>query len=540
MYKFIFLAWLAVVFSGCARTDSPEPLNTARAETERLAADVRFLADDALEGREAGTRGYDLAALFVAERFRALGLEPGGDDDSFFQPVPLLEYELRSTGRLTIGDLEFVAGEDYLVSASSEDEAIDISAPLVFAGLCFASERYDQNDFEGLDLEGKIAVCMSGAPKRLDSEEMAHFRSTQAQRVSEQGAVGFIRIQSESLEKIFPFERYRRMLELGLPRMAWLDGDGQPFSLAPNIKASGVLSLSGGERLITSVGHSWEEILAATESEAGEVPRVDLGLTARIRAESDHRRLTSNNVVGILPGGDPVLADEYLILVAHLDHLGVKATPEENDDEIYNGAMDNAGGISALLEVARLLKSSPPKRSVIFLAVTAEEMGLNGSSYYARHPTVPADRMVAVLNLDMPILTYGFTDIVAFGAERSSLYQPVLDAAEAHGVVLSPDPFPEQGIFTRSDHYMFVKQGVPAVYLKPGFANGGEEAQTMFLETHYHEPSDEIELVDFDALRRFTDVKVNIARNIADMDKRPVWNAGDFFGTTFNGPMAEE
>ena len=137
-------------------------------------------------------------------------------------------------------------------------------------------------------------------------------------------------------------------------------------------------------------------------------------------------------------------------------------------------------------------------------------------------------------------MTYPFTDIIAFGAERSSLHQPVLDAVEAHGLVLSPDPVPEEGIFTRSDHYMFVKQGVPAVYLKPGFASGGEEAQTIFRQAHYHQPSDEIEFVDFDALRRFTDVKADIARNIANMAERPVWNAGDFFGTTFNGPMAEE
>jgi Zn-dependent M28 family amino/carboxypeptidase len=147
--------------------------------------------------------------------------------------------------------------------------------------------------------------------------------------------------------------------------------------------------------------------------------------------------------------------------------------------------------------------------------------------------------MVAVVNLDMPIMTYPFTDIIAFGAERSTLYQPVLDAAVAHGLVLSPDPVPEEGLFTRSDHYMFVRQGVPAVYLKPGFADGGEEEQKTFRENHYHEPSDEIELVDFDALRRFTDVKADVARNIADMHERPVWNAGDFFGETFKGPMSE-
>lgn len=539
MYKFTVLSLVALLLTGCDTNKPLEQPGMPRAELGRLEADIRFLADDALEGREAGTRGYDLAALFVAERFRALGLEPGGVDGGFFQPVPMLEYEPGPSASLTVGDLEIAAGEDYVVFPSSQGEIIDISAPLVFAGLCFASERHGRNDFEGLDLQGKIAVCMSGAPKYLNSEEMAHFRSTQAQRLSDQGAIGVISVWSNSLEKIFPFERAVRMLNRDFSRMSWLDADGVPFSLAPNVKAGASLSLVGGEKLITAVGESWEEILAATESEAGDVARFNLGLDGRIQVDSNHRILTSDNVVGVLPGSDPELADEYVILLAHLDHVGVKATPEADDDEIYNGAMDNASGISALLEVARLLKASPPKRSVIFLAVTAEEKGLNGSDFFARNPTVAMSSMVAVVNLDMPIMTYPFTDIIAFGAERSTLYQPVLDAAVAHGLVLSPDPVPEEGLFTRSDHYMFVRQGVPAVYLKPGFADGGEEEQKTFRENHYHEPSDEIELVDFDALRRFTDVKADVARNIADMHERPVWNAGDFFGETFKGPMSE-
>ena len=540
MHKFFIVTMLALVFPGDVMSNPAQQASTSGAERKTLEAHVRFLADDALEGRAAGTRGYDVAALYVAERFRAIGLEPGGDDGLFFQSVPLLEYQLGSIASLAIGDLELAKGEDYLVYASGKSSTIDMRASLVFAGFCFASERHGRNDFEGLDLEGKIAVCMSGAPKFLASEERAHFRSTQSQRVSEQGAVGLIRIQSESTESVFPFERIARMVELGLTRMTWLDGDAVPFSSAPNVQAYASLSLSGGEKLMTAAGRDWKEILAATESEAGEVARFDLGLDARILVESKHRNLASDNVVGILPGSDPALADQHLVLVAHLDHVGIKSTPEENDDEIYNGAMDNAGGISALLEVARLLESSPPRRSIVFLAVTAEETGLNGSDYYARNPTVPKDRMIAVVNLDMPIMTYPFTDIVAFGAQRSTLEQPVLNAAETHGLSLSPDPVPEEGIFTRSDHYMFVKQGVPAVFLIPGFADGGEEEQAVFRKNHYHQPSDEIELVDFEALRRFTNVKADIARNIANMDERPVWNAGDFFGTTFNGAMAEE
>ena len=513
----------------------------SQASVERLEADVRFLSSDLLEGREAGTRGYDLAALYVAQRFRALGLKPGGGDATYYQAVPMLEYAPGAdNASLRIDGIDLVAGEDYLVFPSAKGESIDIRAPLVFGGMCFASERERRDDFLDLDLEGKIAACIWGAPKYLNSEERAHYRSTQGERVSDHGGTGGIFVYTSSFEQVLPFERLKRMLGSSHSSMTWLESDGTPFSSSPNLKVAAVLSLAGAQKLFESAGQSWGEILKDAESDRGEVDRFDLGVEANITVESRHRKLKSNNVVGILPGTDEALAREHVILMAHLDHVGIKPTEEPDDDEIYNGAMDNASGISALLEVARLLKASPPKRSVVFIALTAEEKGLNGSDYFARNPTLPADDMVAAINLDMPILTYNFTDIIAFGAERSSLFEPVKAAAEAHGLTLSPDPIPEEGLFTRSDHYMFVRQGVPAVYLKPGFSDGGQEAQEKFRKSHYHEASDEVDLVDFSALQRFTDVKADIARNIANMPERPVWNAGDFFGTTFEGPMANE
>ncbi len=537
--QFVF-GWLALILCGCDADVSKQLSQTASAESSRLEADVRFLADDALEGREAGTRGYDLAALYVAERFRALGLNPGGDEDTYFQSVPMLEFELGESSTLEIANVDLVAGEDYLFNPSSKAETIDIGASLVFCGFCFASELHDRDDFEGLDLKGKAAVYMVGAPKFLDSEERAHHRAAQRVRVSAEGAAARISVWTETRERVLPFERLAKFLAPGYSRMTWTDKSGSPFSSAPNIQADAVLSLSGGAKLFNALGQDWEEILQAAESKTGDVDPIDLGVEARFRVESFHRRVNSSNVVGILRGKDPDLANEYVILIAHLDHEGVRPTPEEGDDEIYNGAMDNAAGVSAMLEVARILKDSPPKRSIVFLAVTAEEKGLNGSDYFARNPTVPAEGMVAVVNLDMPIMTYPFSDIIALGAERSTLHAPVRSAVQAHELRLSPDPAPERGSFTRSDHYMFVKQGVPSVYLKPGFANGGEEAQTTFVKTHYSQPSDEVDLIDFDELRRFTDVKSEMVRNIANMPERPVWNAGDFFGTVFNGPMAPE
>jgi len=511
--------------------------------SQRLEADVRFLSDDLLEGREAGKRGYDLAALYVAERFRSLGLTTGGDDNSFSQMVPMLEYWRKPQGRavLTLNNgtaaLELVAGQDYLVFSTSHAREINLEAPAVFSGFCFHSKEHDRDDFEGLDLDGKIAVCLWGAPKFLNSEERAHFHSTALERVSARGAVGVVFLYTQTFEKRLPFEQLERIVSSGSSRMQWLQADGVPFSLAPNTQAGATLSFAGAKKVFANIGRSWDDILETAESEDGDVKGFDLNLSARIEVDSMHRRLESANVVGVIQGSDPVLRDEYVVLTAHLDGKGFKPTEEENDDEIYNGAMDNAVGVAALLEVARLLNEAPPKRSIVVIALTAEEKGLIGSDYFARNPTMPGDSIVATVNLDMPILTYEFTDVVAFGAERSTLYDAVFQATQRHGLTLSPDPDPDQGIFTRSDHYSFVKQGVPAIYLNPGHANGGESAQAEFLKTHYHQPSDELRHVTLEALRRFTAVKSEIARNIANMPERPVWKDGDFFGTTFGGPM---
>jgi len=227
------------------------------------------------------------------------------------------------------------------------------------------------------------------------------------------------------------------------------------------------------------------------------------------------------------------LRDEYVVLTAHLDHLGIRPTEAQGDDEIYNGAMDNAVGVASMIDVARMLKEHGARRSVLVVAVTAEEKGLLGSSYNAANPTVPAHSVVANVNLDMPILSYPFADVVAFGSDHSTLAAPVSAAAGDFGLTFSPDPAPEQGFFVRSDQYSYVREGVPAVNLDLGWANGGEAAQEEFLDRHYHRLSDEVELVDFTQLERFTAVNYAIARNVADLPERPVWNEGDFFGDLF-------
>jgi Zn-dependent M28 family amino/carboxypeptidase len=248
--------------------------------------------------------------------------------------------------------------------------------------------------------------------------------------------------------------------------------------------------------------------------------------------ESQMKRITSPNVLAVLPGSDPELADEYVLLMAHLDHVGTDPTRE--GDKIYNGAMDNATGIATMLEVARAMATAPdrPKRSILFAAVTAEEDGLLGSQYLARNIPV-GGKVVGVVNLDMPVLLYDFTDVIAFGSDHSTLGPIVARAAGRMNVALSPDPLPQEGLFTRSDHYRFVQEGVPSVFLMTGFAGPGREAFGGFLANHYHKPSDDLALpIDWNAGAKFARINYLIAREIADSPERPRWYADSFFGQT--------
>jgi Zn-dependent M28 family amino/carboxypeptidase len=244
-------------------------------------------------------------------------------------------------------------------------------------------------------------------------------------------------------------------------------------------------------------------------------------------------------VIGILRGSDPELTDEYVVYTAHLDHVGT-GVPIDGDT-IYNGMYDNAMGSSLLVETARAFAAmpEPPRRSIIFIALTGEERGLVGSDYYAHYPTVPGESIVANVNLDMPLFLYPLADIIAFGSEHSSLEGVIADAVVEEGFVLTPDPMPEEVIFIRSDQYSFVKQGVPSVFLVPGHTSSdpgidGEGLWRGFLKTYYHQPSDDLSRpIDWPSAVRFARANVRIGYAVAEDDDRPTWNPGDFFGEKF-------
>jgi len=519
------VAAFSLAVSAPAQDVLVEPAFTADA----FRAHVAFLADDRLEGRDAGSRGYDLAAIYVASRFEALGLKRGMGE-SWYQQVPFVEHKLGDTpASLAIGGTRFANGEGVSIT-SRPGTGGPAEAGAVFVGYGLDAPSVGFNDYRGIDARGKIVAVLSGVPAGLPSDVAAHLNSEKRRMADARGAIGIVTIRT-------PAEQARRPWGSVVgggdaSSLAWIGGDGAPFVYGGGAGLRATLDSAAAEALFKGSRRS----LAAVMKEAARAGARPRGFTLKPRLaftqQSSTRRLTSPNVLAILPGSDPKLAGEYVVLMAHLDHIGVD--PDREGDKIHNGAMDNATGIATMLEVARAMAESPvkPRRSILFAAVTAEEDGLLGSQYLARNP-VAGGEVVGVVNLDMPVLLYDFTDVIAFGAEHSTLGPIVERAAARMGVALIGDPLPQEGLFTRSDHYNFVREGVPSVFLMTGFAGEGRAQFTNFLRTHYHKPSDDLNLpIDWNAGAKFARINYLIAREIANGDARPLWYRDSFFGKT--------
>ncbi|MBL8557043.1 MAG: M20/M25/M40 family metallo-hydrolase [Phenylobacterium sp.] len=517
-------------------------------ETTRSAGNMKahigFLASDLLQGREAGSPGFDVAANYVASQFAQLGLKPAGANGGWFQPVPLIAVRPKDEGRYVLrgasgAETPLVFGEDVLTGRLSATRDIALSAPLVFVGFGVVAPERGRDDYRGLDVRGKIVVVLSGAPAAFQTEERAYYANARTKRAAAaaRGAIGVIGVNLPSDERRRPFAQGRRTWQAW--SMTWRQVDGKPFDAAPGAPALGALSVAGAQKLFAGARRPWAEVVAAAEKPKGDPPRFALPARLDVTLHAETRTIESANVAGMIEGSDPRLKDEVVVLSAHLDHIGV--TPPVDGDGINNGALDNAAGVATTLEVARAFVDSGrrPRRSILFLAVTGEEKGLLGAEYFARNPTTGPATLVANVDLDMPILLYDFTDVVAFGSDRSGVGPAVQRAAARMGVTVSPDPLPEEGNFTRSDHYRFVEAGVPAVFLMTGFQNGGEAKFRGFLSGCYHRPCDDLnQPIDYVAGAKFARLNYEIARELADVDRRPLWNKGDFFGTKFAKPAA--
>ena len=512
---------------------------------DRFKAHVAFLADDRLEGRDTGSRGHEIAATYVASQFMALGLKPGGEDGGWFQYVPFRSATVSGTPSITVtgpaGTLALENGKGAVVGASLSDEKQDVSAPVVFAGYGVDAPKLGMDDYKGLDVRGKIVAVLAGIPAGLPSEIAAHMGDVKGAMAAKRGAVGMITLYTAAYAKARPFEAMAA--RAGRASLGWVGKNGKAYEEAPGLRFTVTVDDATAAALFAGARRSFADVRAAADR--GTRP-AGFALKSKLRLQrtSAWTEMKSPEVIGILPGADPALKDEYVILMGHLDHLGMRKNAKPGEDAIYNGALDNAAGVATMLEAARAFTESGqrPRRSVMFIANTAEEKGLLGASYFAENPTVPIGRIAGAVDLDMPLLLYRFTDVIAFGADHSQVAETVRRAAGQMGVALSPDPMPEQNIFVRSDHYEFVKEGVPAILLATGYANGGHAKWDDFFAHAYHKVGDDMsQAIDWESGARYARLNYLISRELADADARPLWYKGDFFGDAFapGRPKAE-
>jgi Peptidase family M28/PA domain len=512
-------------------------MNSIRPEAIR--AGMRFLSDDALEGRGTGSRGYDIAAKFMASQFESLGLQPAGDNDSYFQDVPLRSAkpdETKTTFILTRSGKEqtLIFRKDYISRGNPVLPETSVQAPVVFVGDGVTAPDQNYDDYKGIDAKGKIVAFMFEAPN-FESSLKAHYSSGEVklQNAVAHGAVGVIVLDDPVLERLYSFNEQVR--DLSFPDLRWLDKQQRPNDYFPELKGNAFLSLEATKKFFEGSGHSAEDVFAAVK--AGKPMSFEMPISAQIHNVTALKEVAGRNVVAKLEGSDPALKNEYVVYSSHLDHLGV-GEPVKGDS-IYNGALDNASGSAILLEVARAFSGmkTRPRRSILFLSVTGEEAGLLGSDYFAHYPTVKKSSVVANVNMDEDLMLWPLRDIVAFGAEHSSLDAVVRKAAERMHLSESPDPNPEEVVFIRSDQYSFVKQGVPAIFPVPGFKSDDpkikpEEIFKNWEQTRYHQPQDDMDQpgLDWDAAAKYARFVFLCGFLITEDPQRPTWNKGDFFG----------
>ena len=536
---FATLGLLAAAPSAAAAT-APSPGDIARSSA-RIEADVRFLADDLLEGREAGTRGFDLAALYVAARYRLIGLEPAGEGGTYFQSVPMVRGRRDRDGArfaITRGGCtqEFAFETEFLPAINFTTGAAAVTAPMVFVGQAVHAPELGHDDFQGVEVKGKIAVALNNAPARFPTDQRA-FHASPSEKLRElerRGAVGVIFLGDPDNEARRPWAldspNWRR------PAMRRLDPQGRPADDFPGVPVRVSASVHVAEAIFAGSPHAAAEVFDMLEK--GELRAFDLSGEAMLATRASLDRIESRNVIGRLPGSDARLAGEHVVFTAHLDHLGMGAP--HDGDSIYNGAQDNAVGVATMLESARMLAAGrkQPKRSMLFIALTAEEKGLLGSYHFAAQPTVPRESLVANVNMDMPLIIGDVSDAVPIGIEHSTLDTVARRAVAEAGLTLTPDPLPEEVVFVRSDQYPFVREGVPAIYLKSGVTlrDGSDGLATVkeFRSHRYHLPNDDLgQPIHWPAAAQLAHVNYRIGLAIGNDPKRPAWKAGDFFGERF-------
>jgi Peptidase family M28 len=514
---------------------------------QAIRAHVRFLTDSLLQGRATGTPGYSIAARYVATELEGMGLHPAGQNGTWFQDVRLrkavVDEHRSSLVFIRNGKEEILADEtDYVLSGDVVHTEASLEAPVVFAGFCVTAPDQKYDDYAGLDVKGKIVACLSGAPARFPSTERAYYSGLAKFKTAvAHGCVGMLGILTPEDQKRNPWAWLVPQIQAG--EMRWLDERGNPHDAFPELRTGveGVLlSQSGVEKLFAGAPKSLGEVFA--RSKAGQPQAFALPVTVHLHEVSKQSNLHSPNIVAELPGSDTGMRDQYVVYTAHVDHLGL--CPPVNGDNVCHGARDNASGTASLLEIARAYSSlhQAPRRNILFLFVTGEEMGLLGSDYFAHRPTMQRRSIAANINIDIaPGLLYPMKDIVVLGIEHSSLRKAVETAAKKLGYDISSDPTPEEIAFIRSDQYSFVQEGVPAVHITDGVSASdpkikGLDVLKKWWVTQYHTPLDNMnQPLNYESAARASGLDFLVGYEVAQQVQPPTWNPGDFFGTMF-GP----
>jgi len=491
---------------------------------------VEFLASDKLEGRNTGSEGHRKAAAYVAAEFERNGLKPAGVE-GYIQPVKFNTLKLdesRCSLALVRGSVEksVTLGEDAMIGARV-DPAPSVQAKLVFVGYGLRVPEIGYDDFAGADTQGKIAVYVAGAPSTLSGALSAHYQSG-AERwktLKAAGIIGAVSIANPKHMDI-PWSRQasnRSQATMTLAAPGTNESEGEKITVTWNP--------AHADDLFAGTGHTFDELLALAE--AGKpLPHFDLPATLKAKTAVIRGEVVSQNIAAVYPGSDPALKNEYVVMSAHIDHLGV-GTPV-NGDAIFNGAMDNAAGVATVLDTAANLKATKPKvrRSILFLIVTGEEKGLLGSKYFAGNPTVPANAIVANINTDMFLPLYPLKRLTVYGLDESTLGDDVRAVAKDMGIAVQLDPEPERNSFIRSDQYSFILRGIPALAMKDGYAKGSPEEIVFksWLTERYHAVTDDLQQpVDKMAAATFDLLAARLLERVANEGSRPTWKSDSFF-----------
>lgn len=501
-------------------------------DADSLRKHIFFLGNDSLEGRATGTRGGELAAKYISNQLRKTGVMPIGANNSFFQPIPMHgSIPLKeSILRLHTGDKvhDFELGRDYLLYKAGAQTFLPEAVPLVFVGYGIIAPEFDYNDYHSVDVAGKIAVFLSGEPNSTDPEYFngpnptvyMHAEAKHRLAIS-RGALGSIMILNPKHEQHRSWKDWQEEFSFEDVTLAY----------SATSQLSAVMNPQAASLLFEGASMSLDALLRSQDKMSS------FPLPAKISFRGDfiEREFIANNVIGILEGSDPNLRDTYLILSAHYDHLGIG--PPVRGDSIYNGVMDNAAGVAAVLEIARAFSQAPekPRRSIIFLFLTGEEKGLLGSIYYTDHPVKPLYKTVANINVDGLAMFEKFKDVVGVGAELSSLGEMLAEECTYLGLEISPIPteFSASESYSRSDQIAFAQAGIPSILIVDGFryehltAEEGRNRQIEWLRNYYHTPFDDLnQPLNFDAAIQHCCLLFEFCRRVANLETEPQWKSG--------------